>query len=66
MRMFSTEELDVMAAAYRRAIDKLPNRISSTEFTLRLVEEIGACVAGGMRDEEALAAAALARTTSTI
>ena len=62
MRMYSPEELDVMAEAYVRAADKVPPELSSIEITLRLVEEIGAGVANGMRDEDALAAAALERT----
>ena len=62
MRVYSPEELDVMAEAYRRALEKVPHEISSTEVTLRLVEEIGAGVASGVRDEDALADAALERT----
>jgi hypothetical protein len=41
MRMYSPEELDVMAEAYLRALEKTPHEISSPEITLRLVEEIG-------------------------
>ena len=59
MRMYSPEELDVMAEAYLRALEKTPHEISSPEITLRLVEEIGAAVASGVRDEDALADAAL-------
>lgn len=62
MRIYSPEELDVMAEAYVRALDRLPSQLSSTESTLRLVEEIGAGVANGIRDEDALAAAAIERT----
>ena len=62
MRVYSPEELDVMAEAYLRALEKIPHEISSTEVTLRLVEEIGAGVASGIRDEDALADAALERT----
>ena len=62
MRMYSPEELDVMAEAYVRVLDLIPEQQSSTEVTLRLVEEIAAGVANGVRDEDALAAAALERT----
>ena len=62
MRVYSPEQLDVMAEAYLRALEKVPHEISSTEVTLRLVEEIGAGVVSGVRDEDALADAALERT----
>jgi hypothetical protein len=60
--MYSPEELDVMAEAYIRALEKAPHDISSTEDTQRLVQEIAWAVANGVRDEEALANAALQRT----
>ena len=67
MRMYSPEELDVMAEAYDRALEKAPQKaphgISSTEDTQRLVQEIAWAVANGVRDEEALANAALQRTS---
>ena len=66
MRIYSPEELDVMAEAYVRARDQLPSRLPSTETTLRLVEEIGAGVVSGMRDEDALAAVALERTNASV
>ncbi len=62
MRIYSPEELDVMAGAYTRVLSKVPRETSSTEVTLRLVEEIGLGVANGVRDEDALADAALERT----
>ena len=62
MRVYSPEELDVMAEAYIRVLDLIPAQQSSTEITLRLVEEIAAGVANGVRDEDALAATALQRT----
>lgn len=62
MRIYSPEELDVMAEAYNRVLSRVPHEISSTEITLRLVEEIGMGVAKGVRDEDALANAALERT----
>jgi hypothetical protein len=62
MRMYSPEELDVMAEAYVRVLDLIPaEKSSSTETTLRLVQEIAAGVASGLRDEDALASAALER-----
>jgi hypothetical protein len=62
MRMYSPDELDVMAEAYLKALDKLPVARPTIELTQRLVEEIGAAVAKGMRDGDELAAAALARS----
>jgi hypothetical protein len=62
MRMYSPEELDVMAEAYDRALEKAPGDLSSIEITLRLVQEIGWAVANGARDEDAVANAALERT----
>lgn len=62
MRMYSPDELDVMAEAYLKALDKLPVATPTIELTQRLVEEIGAAVAGGIRDEEEVVAAALARS----
>lgn len=51
-----------MAEAYNRVLRRVPHEISSTEITLRLVEAIGMGVAKGVRDEDALANAALERT----
>ena len=62
MRMYSAEELDVMAEAYIKALDKLPVETPTTALTQRLVKEIGAAVASGIRDEDVLAAAAIARS----
>ena len=62
MRMYSSEELDVMAEAYLKALAKLPVESPTIELTQRLVEEIGAAVADGIRDEDELAAAALERS----
>ena len=62
MRMYSPAELDVMAEAYLKALDKLPVARPTIELTQRLVEEIGAAVADGLRDEDELASAALARS----
>lgn len=62
MRMYSPEELDVMAEAYTRVLDKVPREMSSIEVTQRLVQELGLAVANGIRDEDALARAALERT----
>lgn len=62
MRMYSPEELDVMAEAYDRALGKAPRGITSTETTLRLVREIAWAVANGLRDKDALARIALKRT----
>ena len=64
MQMYSPEELDVMAEAYARAVDKAPGEISSTEMTLQLVQEIARAVANGVRDEDALADIALERTAA--
>jgi len=60
--MYSPDELDVMAEAYIRALDKVPREMSSIEVTQRLVQEIGWAVANGVRDEDALANLALERT----
>ena len=62
MRMYSPEELDVMAEAYDRALDKAPRGIASTSTTQQLVQEIAWAVANGLRDEDALANIALERT----
>jgi len=62
MRMFSPEELDVMAEAYIRALDRLPVESPTTELTRRLVEQIGEALADGIRDEDELAAAAIRRS----
>ena len=64
MRMYSAEELDVMAAAYDRALDKAPRGINSTDMTLRLVQEIAWAVANGLRDKDALARIALKRASA--
>ena len=50
MRMYSPEELDVMAEAYDRALEKAPQDISSTADTQRLVQEIAWRRAGSRRD----------------
>ena len=63
MREYSPEELDVMAEAYFLVQDMAPQQQPSTEATLRLVNEIGADVINGIRDEDALAQAALERTS---
>jgi hypothetical protein len=62
MRMYSPEELDVMAEAFDRALEKAHTGISSTAVTQRLVQEIGWAVANGIRDEDLLAHTALERT----
>ena len=62
MRMYSPDELDVMAEAYLKALDMLPVARPTIELTQRLVEEIGMAVAKGIRNEDELAAAALARS----
>jgi hypothetical protein len=64
--MYSPEELDVMAQAYERAIDKLPSDLTSIEITQRLVQEIGRAIANGIRDQDELAATALERTNIVI
>lgn len=63
MRMYSPDELDVMAEAYLRALAKLPVESPTIELTQRLVEEIGMAVANGIRDEDQLAAAAIERSS---
>jgi hypothetical protein len=62
MRMYSPEELDVMAEAYLKALEKLPVASPTIELTQRLVAEIGAAVAGGILDEDELATAAVERS----
>jgi hypothetical protein len=62
MRMYSADELDVMAEAYLKALDLLPVASPTTALTQRLVKEIGAAVARGIRDEDVLAAAAIKRS----
>lgn len=62
MRMYSPDELDVMAEAYLKALDQLPIARPTIELTQRLVKEIGAAITNGIRDEDELAAAALARS----
>jgi hypothetical protein len=65
MRMYSPQELDMMAEAYERVLEKkTPREIASTDTTLRLVREIAWGVVNGLRDEDALADAALQRTTN--
>jgi hypothetical protein len=61
MRMYSPEELDVMAEAYIRALEHVPREISSIEITQKLVKEIGNGIAKGVRDEDELATVALER-----
>jgi hypothetical protein len=65
MRIFSPEELDVMAEAYSCLLDRVPT-ISTPDISLRLVEEIALGVANGERDEDALADAALTRSNLAI
>jgi hypothetical protein len=62
MRVYSPEELDVMAEAFDRALEKAHIEICSTAVTQRLVQEIGWAVANGIRDEDLLANTALERT----
>ena len=62
MRMYSPEELDVMAEAFDRALERIPQGIPSSAVTQRLVQEIGWAVANGIRDEDLLANTALERT----
>jgi hypothetical protein len=62
MRMYNSDELDVMAEAYLKALAKLPVASPTIELTQRLVEEIGAAFANGIRDEDELAAAAVERS----
>jgi hypothetical protein len=62
MRIFSPEELDLMADAYSRVSHRLPYEVASAETTMRLVEEIAAGVAQGVRDAATLANGALKRT----
>jgi len=62
MRMYSPEELDVMAHAFDQALEEAQIEISSTAVTQRLVQEIGWAVANGIRDEDLLANTALERT----
>ena len=59
MHVYTSEELDVMAEAYLLALQQLPEESVPPELTLQLVQDIGAGVAGGIRDERALAMAAL-------
>ena len=54
-----------MAEAYDRLADRVP-QMSSPEITLRLVEEIALGVASGVRDEAALADAALERANLAV
>jgi hypothetical protein len=51
-----------MADAYNRVAHRLPHEVASTETTMRLVEEIAAGVAQGVRDAAVLANEALKRT----
>jgi hypothetical protein len=60
--MYSPEELDVMAEAFDRALERIPHGVSSPAVTQRLVQEIGWAVANGIRDEDLLAHTALERT----
>ena len=53
MRMYSPDELDLMAEAYNRLAHRLPYEVASTETTMRLVEEIAAGVSDGVRDAAA-------------
>jgi hypothetical protein len=61
MRIYSPEELDVMAEAYIRALEQVPRELSSIEITQKLVKEIGNGIAKGVRDEDELATVALER-----
>ena len=60
MRMYSPEELDVMAEAYDRVLDRV-REVASIETTQRLVQEIAWAVANGIRDEDVLADVVLER-----
>jgi len=62
MRIYSADELDVMADAYLKALELLPVASPTTALTQRLVKEIGAAVASGVRDENDLAAVAIKRS----
>lgn len=63
MRTYSDEELDLMAEAYNRLAHRLPHEVASAETTLRLVDEIGAGIANGVRDAAALAKLAVKRAS---
>jgi hypothetical protein len=65
MRIYSSEELDLMAEAYNRLHSRV-EAISSPDISLRLVEEIALGVASGERDEDVLADAALERANLSI
>ena len=65
MRIYSSEELDLMAEAYNRLHSRVDS-ISSPDISLRLVEEIALGVASGERDEDVLADAALERANLSI
>jgi hypothetical protein len=65
MRIYSSEELDLMAEAYNRLHSRVES-ISSPDISLRLVEEIGHGIANGERDEDTLADAALERANLAI
>ena len=61
MRAYSPDELDVMADAYVLVLETLEGASASPELAQMLVDEIGAGVARGLRDERALAKAALTK-----
>ena len=61
MRAYSSEELDVMADAYVLALETLEGASAPPELAQMLVDEIGAGVTRGLRDERVLAKAALTK-----
>jgi hypothetical protein len=63
MRIYSQQELDLMAEAYNRLAHRLPYEVASTESTMRLVE-IAAGMTSGVRDAAVLARYALTRANT--
>jgi hypothetical protein len=60
-RDLASEDLDVMAEAYHRALEQLPGDSTEPEITLNLIAGLTAAIRDGIRDEDALARAALAQ-----
>jgi len=55
----SSDDLDMMAEAYHRALEQLPGDCTEPEITQTLIERLTAALRNGIRDEGELARAAL-------
>jgi hypothetical protein len=59
--VIASDDLDVMAEAYHRALEQWPGECSDPDITQSLIQGITVALWQGVRDEDELARAALAQ-----